>query len=53
MKKDRNRRVPDTTDDIEFQPWTPESPAFAEDGWQQDTLEDAFAPEEKIYPHSI
>ena len=53
MKKDRNRRVPDTTDDIEFQPWTPESPAFAEDGWQQDTLEDAFVPEEKIYPHSI
>ena len=53
MKKDRNRRVPDTTDDIEFQPWTPESPAFAEDGWQQDTLEDAFVPEENIYPHSI
>ena len=49
MKKQRSRPV-EAADDIEFQAWTPEGPAFANDSWQEDV---PLLQEEKIYPHSI
>ncbi len=51
MKKDR--KVRETTDDLELMDLTPEGPAFTNDDWQQDTLDIPFEEEEKVYPRSI